>query len=85
MTKKQAENFCLDIASNLTDEDFTDTLYISIKNKGTKVFANCKHERIDGWLFFWNKNETYYVKEKELGDFIVVEANMSPTVLEIKE
>jgi hypothetical protein len=85
MTKKQAENFCLDIASNLTDEDFTDTLYISIKNKGTKVFANCKYERVDGWLFFWSKNETYYVKEKELGDFIVVDANMSPVVLEIKE
>jgi hypothetical protein len=85
MTKKQAENFCLDIASNLTGEDFTDNLYISIKNKGTKVFTNCKHERIDGWLFFWSKNETYYVKEKELGDFIVIEANMSSAVLEIKE
>lgn len=84
MTKKQAENFCFDVAKNLNDEDFSETLYISIKNKGTKVFRNCKHDRIDGWIFFWSREETYFVKEKDIGDFVIVEKNMAPT-LSLKE
>jgi hypothetical protein len=77
MTKKQAERFCLDVAKNLIDEDLSETLYISIKNKGTKVFKNCRHDRIEGWIFFWSKKETYFVKEKDIGNFVIIEKNMS--------
>lgn len=75
MNKTTAKNFSEDIRKQLTVDCFSDTIYLSIRNVGTRAFKNCKCDRIDGWLFIWTGEENFYVEETELGDFVFIDAS----------
>lgn len=60
----------LDWGKNLTSQDFCDTLYLSIKNVGTKTFRSCSFHQEDDYLFIWTKNENFLLNRREIGDFI---------------
>jgi len=82
MTSRQARNLSDDIRKELTDDSyFTDNIYLSIKNVGTKSFKNCKCDRLDGWLFIWTKDDTFLVRESEAGDFLIIDTNPSPPLI----
>lgn len=80
MTAKQAGNFCLDIHKTLTDEDYNNSVYISIKGVGTSIIKNCTYQISEGWIFFWTKNNSKYIRESEIGDFVIVDA-YAPTLI----
>ena len=72
MTVKQANNLKADIERSITEEDFTDDLYISIKGIGTKTFKGCTYHDTDGWIFIWTKDESFLLDKSELGDFVAI-------------
>jgi hypothetical protein len=81
MNAKEAQNFSVDILKELDDTSFSDSLYFSIRNVGTKVFRQCKYDQIEGWLFIWTKQEVFFMKESDLGDFVVIDANQTVSSL----
>ena len=78
MNRSQASRFSTDIRAELSDRDFCQTLYLSIKDIGTRTFKDASFQYIDGWLFIWTQNESFYVKEKELGDFVCIDTLTMP-------
>lgn len=82
MTVNQAENFCLDIHKTLTDEDYKNSVYVSIKGIGTSIIKNCAYQISDGWIFFWSKNNSKYIRESEIGDFVIIDAHAPSLKLE---
>jgi hypothetical protein len=82
MNSKEAKNFSEDIAKELNDFSYIDSVYISVKGVGTKVFKRCKCDQIDGWLFVWTPTESFYTLETDLGDFIIIDANFP--IMELK-
>lgn len=85
MTSTQAGCFVNDIRSNLRDGDYCQTIYISIRDVGTKAFENACCQSIEGWLFIWTKDESFYVREKNLGDLVCVDTTTMPAYTLYKE
>jgi hypothetical protein len=79
MTPTQAHRFLGDIRSNLTISDYCQTIYISIREVGTKSFDNACYQSLEGWLFIWTKDDAFCVPEKELGDFVCIDTLTMPT------
>ena len=77
MNSRDAQRFSDDIRKELDENSFVDNIYMSVKHVGTKVFRNCKCDQIDGWIFIWTQTETYTVKESDMGDFVIIDTNMS--------
>jgi len=76
MTKKQALQLQQDWGKHLSPNDYNQTLYLSIKGIGTKVFKECYYHEQDNYMFVWTKNESFIAKKQELGDFVAV---LNPT------
>lgn len=85
MTPKQANLFLSDIRSELTDADYCQNIYISLREIGTKSFKNACCQSIDGWLFVCTKIDSFCVQEKNLGDFVCVDTVTMPTYTICKE
>lgn len=81
MNKKQAQNLSEDIRKQLDDRSFIDNVYLSIKGIGTKVFKECKCDQLEGWLFIWTKNDTFLMEEEDIGDFVLIDANLAPSLI----
>lgn len=80
MTNKQALQLQKDWGENLTDEDFHETLYLSIKGIGAKTFKFCSYHEHDNYVFIWTKDESFLIDKKELGDFVMVSNTYSTIV-----
>lgn len=80
MTNKQALQLQKDWGENLTDEDFHETLYLSIKGIGAKTFKSCSYHEHDNYVFIWTKDESFLIDKKELGDFVMVSNTYSTIV-----
>jgi hypothetical protein len=80
MTKKQALQLQSDWGSHITPEDFSETLYLHIKDVGTQVFKQCCYHEQDNYIFIWTKNESFLVNKKDLGDFVAV-VNPTDTII----
>ncbi len=61
-----------DLGKQLSPQDYSENIYVSIKNVGTKVFRQCAFHEADGYTFIWTKKETFIISRKEVGDFVVV-------------
>jgi len=72
MTRSQALRLQEDWGSNITPEDFHETLYLSIKGIGSKIFKNCCYHEQDNYMFIWTKEESFLLDKKDLGDFVAV-------------
>lgn len=79
MTTVQANRFLSDIRSRLVDEDYCQTVYISIKNVGNRSFKDACCQSLEGWLFIFTKDESFCVLEKDLGDFVCADITTMPT------
>jgi hypothetical protein len=72
MTRKQAEKMMDDLGENITDKDYIDDIYLSIKGVGTQIFRNCSYFEAEGFTFIWTKNERFLISRKEIGDYVVI-------------
>jgi hypothetical protein len=72
MTKRQAQRLMQDIEKELTENDYCENVYMSVKNIGTKVFKNCVYHMAEGYTFIWTKTESFLINEKEIGDCVIV-------------
>jgi hypothetical protein len=81
MNLKEARNFSEDARKELDSYSFTDDVYLSIKNVGTKAFRHCSYDQLDGWLFIWTPTESFFVKESEMGDFLIIDAQLNATLI----
>lgn len=75
MTRKQAENMMEDLGKNLTDRDYIENIYLSIKGVGTEVFKKCAYFEVDGYTFIWTKDGSFLISRKEMGDYVVIPCN----------
>lgn len=80
MTHKQALQLQIDWGKALEPRDFNETLYLSINGVGTKVFKKCCHHEHEGYLFIWTLEESFFIKKKDLGDFILVDGPVDPVI-----
>ena len=78
MTQRQASRFLDDVKRDLDSKDYIQTLYLSIKNIGTKIFRNATFQLLDGWLFIITPDESFCIREKDLGDFICIDMDNMP-------
>lgn len=78
MTQKQAYRFLDDVKRDLDQDDCVQTVYLSIKGIGTKVFRNASYQFLDGWLFIVTTTESFCVKKCDLGDFICIDTDTMP-------
>jgi len=85
MTTVQANRFLSDIRSRLVDEDYCQTVYISIKNVGNRSFKDACCQSLEGWLFVWTKDDSFCVRESKLGDFICVDVTTMPSYALLEE
>ncbi len=72
MTIKQANLLMDDWGKSLLPQDFSETLYISIKGIGNKTFKSCSFHEEDNYMFIWTKQDRFLVDKKELGDFLAI-------------
>lgn len=72
MTRNQAQRLMQDIEKSLTQEDFCEDIYLSIKDVGTKTFKRCAYHEIDGYTFIWTEQERYLISRKEIGDHVII-------------
>jgi hypothetical protein len=79
MTSKQANRFLSDIRLGLSESDYCQTIYISIRGVGTRSFTNACCQSLEGWLFIFTKDESFCVLEKDLGDFVCADITTMPT------
>lgn len=84
MNRLNANKLMIDLGKELSEDTFVDNIYLSIRNVGTKVFKKCKFERLEGWIFIWTQDDSFCVKEKDLGDFLVIDTD-SPSLIELKK
>lgn len=80
MTLEQATNLKEDIEVTLTDRDYNDDLYISIRGVGTQTFKACAYHFAEEWLFIWTKKETFMLNKADLGDFVAIPLSDSQTI-----
>jgi hypothetical protein len=72
MTRNQAQKLMDDLSDNITEKDYIDDIYLSIKGVGTQVFRNCSYFEADEFTFIWTKNERFLISRKEIGDYVVI-------------
>ena len=84
MTSKNAQKLLVDLGKEMSEDSFTDNIYLSIRDVGTKVFKHCKFEVLEGWLLIWTPTETFCVSQKDLGDFLIIDID-SPSLVELKK
>jgi hypothetical protein len=80
MTSKQAIQLQKDWGQHLTEEDYHETLYVSIKGVGAKTFKSCSYHEQDDYIFIWTRDESFLIDRKELGDFVIVSNTYSTIV-----
>ena len=73
-----------DLGKEIRDDSYVDNIYLSIRDVGTKVFKNCVFFVEDGWMFIWTREESFCIREKDMGDFLVIDAN-STCQVELKK
>jgi hypothetical protein len=61
-----------DLGKTLTPVDYTENIYISIRNVGNKVFRKCAYHEAENFTFIWTVGESFMMDKKEMGDFVVV-------------
>lgn len=84
MTKKQALHLQKDWGSHLVPNDFTETLYVSIKGIGNKIFKNCCYHEQGNYIFIWTKDDSYLINKKELGDFVAI-SNFNSSIMSVRK
>lgn len=84
MNRTNANKLMADLGKEMNHASFTDNIYLSIRNVGTRVFKNCKFESLEGWMFIWTRDDSFCVKEKDLGDFLVIDTD-SPVLVGLKK
>lgn len=84
MTRNQALQLQNDWGKHIEKNDMNDNIYLSIKGVGAKVFKKCCYHEQEGYIFIWTKEESFLVKRKDLGDFVLIE-NPSNTVISLKK
>lgn len=72
MTRKQAEKMLNDLGENLTEKDYIEDIYLSIRGVGTQVFKSCSYFEAEGFTFIWTKNERFLISRKEIGDYVII-------------
>lgn len=72
MTRNQAQRLMEDIGKSLTKADYSEDIYLSIRDIGTKVFKKCAYHEVDGYTFIWTEKEQYLISRKEIGDYVVI-------------
>jgi hypothetical protein len=81
MTSKQAHNFSEDVRKELDEKSFISNIYLSIRGVGNKIFKHCTYDSLEGWLFIWTPEENFVAKESDIGDFVIVDANQTPSLI----
>ena len=61
-----------DLGKTLTPLDYTESIYVSIRNVGNKVYKRCAYHQVDGFTFIWMLEDSFMIDRKEMGDFVVV-------------
>lgn len=72
MTRNQAQRLMEDIEKSLTTEDFSEDIYLSIKDVGTKTFKKCAYHEVDGYTFIWTETERYLISKQEIGEYVII-------------
>ena len=73
-----------DWGKHLIEEDFSSTLYVSVKDVGTTTFKNCCFHEQENYLFIWTKNESFLLNRKNLGDVVIVSDPTQPLLSKSK-
>ena len=81
MTTKQAQFLLKDWGSNLIPEDYCETIRLSIKGVGTKIFNECCYHDSDDYIFIWTKTDSFVIKKKDLGEFVSISSGASKQIL----
>jgi hypothetical protein len=86
MTNKQAQFLLKDWGSNLLPEDYCETIQLSIKGVGTRMFKQCCYHESDEYVFIWTVEESFIASKKDLGDFVSLYGDLSKrTLLSLKK
>lgn len=72
MTKGQAQKLMDDISKDISEEDYVESIYLSINGVGTKVFKQCTYHDIEGYTFIWTRDEKFLISKKEIGDYVII-------------
>lgn len=72
MTKGQAQKLMDDISKDISEEDYVESIYLSINGVGTKVFKQCAYYDIEKYTFIWTKDEKFLISKKEIGDYVII-------------
>lgn len=72
MTLRQAQRLLEDLSHEIKARDLIQSIYVSIKDVGTRVFKNCCYHEIENYIFIWTENEKFIISRKTLGDFVII-------------
>lgn len=61
-----------DIGNSLSELDYHENIYFSIKDAGTTVFKECAYHEVEDYIFIWTKTEKFLINRKEIGDHVIV-------------
>lgn len=78
MNAQAAQHFLQDIRPNIEPTDYATGIYLSIRGVGTKTFHNATHQIVEGWLFIWTEDDSFCIRLKDLGDFILADTSDMP-------
>lgn len=80
MTAKQAQYLLQDWGSNLGPTDFSESVYVSIRGVGTRVFRGCAYYEAENYLFVWTASESFCINKKDMGDLVIIPYNQETLV-----
>ena len=77
MNLSQANNLQKDISKDISECDFVNDIYLTVKGIGTKVFRDCAFHETDDWIFIWTTSESFLINRKKIGDHVLVQKSES--------
>lgn len=66
-----------DIGKDISEDDYQHDIYVSFKNGAPKSYRNCAYFESDGYTFIWTKNSSEMISRKEVGDYILIPADIA--------
>ena len=75
MNRTHAQYLMEDIEKSLNEIDYSEDLYLSIKNAGTTTFKKCAYHEVEDYIFIWTKTEKFLINKKEIGDHVLIPYN----------
>lgn len=66
-----------DIARDISADDYQHDIYISFKEHPSKSYRNCAYFETDGYTFIWTKNSSEMISKSEVGDYILIPADLA--------